>query len=171
MESKWIFSNVKRNPKSTDSVVFPLKGIHPLLNKQFPTLTCKDVSSSMFILTLSFVRNRSLYTGCANVGEKITLQMDLEIFFTLDNLYFQSVTCGKCTLIRSNSICASVHTLSPISTHDSCQTVNGPVSISKSIIEPEFSGQGMLTNPNRCNNKCKNNMIIIWSLAECLALL
>ena len=31
-------------------------------------------------------------------------------------------------------------TLTPISTQDRCQAVNGPVSISKSIIQPEFTG-------------------------------
>ena len=40
----------------------------------------------------------------------------------------------------SISMCTSVHTLSPISTQERSQTVNRPVSISKSIVHPEYSG-------------------------------
>ena len=59
-----------------------------------------------------------------DVSGKTTLSMDLELIFTLENIHLKSVICGK-----SNSMHASVHTLSLISTKESSQTVNGPVSI------------------------------------------
>ena len=73
--------------------------------------------------------------GWVHVSRKTTLSMDLELIFTLENIHFSRM-CRKCTYIKSNSMCASVHTLSPISTQESSQTVNGPVS----IILPELSG-------------------------------
>ena len=41
---KWTFSNVKINSESIGGVVFPDTCTHLLLNEQFLTLTCKDVS-------------------------------------------------------------------------------------------------------------------------------
>ena len=41
---KWIFSNVKINSESIGGVVFSDTCTHLLLNEQFLTLTCKDVS-------------------------------------------------------------------------------------------------------------------------------
>ena len=41
---KWIFSNVKYNSEYIGGVVFPYTCIHFVLNEQFLTLTCKDVS-------------------------------------------------------------------------------------------------------------------------------
>ena len=41
---EWIFSNVKINSESIGGDVFPDTCTHLLLNGQFLTLTCKDVS-------------------------------------------------------------------------------------------------------------------------------
>ena len=53
-----------------------------------------------------------------------------EITVRRENIHFKSVMCVKCTYIKSNSTCSSVHTLSPISKQERSHTVNGPVSIS-----------------------------------------
>ena len=42
-------------------------------------------------------KNRPFKTGWANVGENTTLLMDLELYFTLENINLMSVMLGKCT--------------------------------------------------------------------------
>ena len=61
--------------------------------------------------------------GWMHVTGITTLSMDLEIIFTLENIHFKSDMCWKYTYIKSNAMCVSVHTLSPISTQESSQTV------------------------------------------------
>ena len=71
-----------------------------------------------------------------HVSEKTTFTVNgFRINFYIGKSTLKSVMCGKCTYIKSNSMCA----LSPIFTQESSQTVNGPISILKSIIQPEFS--------------------------------
>ena len=68
---KWIMSNIKFNSESIDGVVFTNTCTLPLLNLQFLALM--------------------------NVVEKTRLPMDLELYFTLENVHFESVIWGKCT--------------------------------------------------------------------------
>ena len=82
--------------------------------------------SNVKIIAIVNVRNCSFKMGCVNVSGKKTLSTDSELTFTLEIINFKSVMCEKCihNYINSNSLCASVHTLSPISTQGSSQTVN-----------------------------------------------
>ena len=78
---KCIFSNVKINSESIGGVVLPDTCTHLLLNKQFLTLTCKVYLNEYAFSLLVDVRNHSPKTGWANVSEKTTMPMDLEMFF------------------------------------------------------------------------------------------
>ena len=78
---KLIFSNLKIDSESIGGVVFPYKCTHLLLIEQFVTLTCKDVSKWISILTLSWCEKLRFGIGEWR-SEKTTLPMDLELFFT-----------------------------------------------------------------------------------------
>ena len=54
------------------------------------------------------------------------MDSDSELIFTLEYIHFKSVTWGKCKykFQMSNSMCASIYRLSPISAQESSQAVN-----------------------------------------------
>ena len=83
--------------------------------------------------------------------DKNTIPMDLDSHWKISTLSLSM--CRKCTHIRSNSMCALVHILSPISTQAGFQTANGTMSISKSTIQPEFSGYGI--HLFACSKRCQ----------------
>ena len=79
-----------------------------------------------------------------NVGEKTTLPMDLEISLHWKISTLSPSCVGNVHILSQLYACmrASVHTLSPISTHESSYDVNGPVSISESIIHHYYRAIG-----------------------------